>query len=120
MKKKEKKQDERRSIPRIKISYYVPVIESEKLETLGILSDISTKGLLVNSQKNLPVDQQVKLRLDLSDDGFEHPFINFNAQVINVRPDPYGPGYYNIGFEILDLSIANFRIIEKIMEKYAA
>ena len=115
-----KKQKERRSIPRINISYYVPVVNAEQYETLGILSDISTKGLLVNSQKNLSVDQQVKLRLDLSEDCFDHPFINFSAQVKSVRSDPYGPGYFNIGFEMIDLSIANFRIIEKIMEKYAA
>ena len=114
------KHKERRSIPRIKISYYLPVVNAEKFETLGILSNISTKGLLVDSQKTLPVEQLVKLRLDLSEDDFTDPFILFNARVKSVRPDEYGPGYYNIGFEMLDLSEANSRIIEKIMEKYAA
>ena len=112
--------NERRSIPRIKISYYLPVVDAEQYETLGILSDITVKGMLVDSQKILPRHQQFKLRLDLSEDGFDQPSINFIAQVKSVRADRFEPGYYNIGFEILNLSKTNFRIIEKIMEKYAA
>lgn len=110
---------ERRSIQRIKISFYVPIVNAESYETLGVLSEITTKGLLVDSQKILPIDQKFKLRLDLNDDKFDQPFINFLAQVKWVRPDRFGPGYYNVGFEILNLSNSDIKIIEKIMETYA-
>ena len=120
MKKEERKRDERRTIERIKISYYVPIVNAESYEKLGILSEITTKGLLVDSHQILPIDQQVKLRLDLNDDGFEQPFINFKAQVKWVRPDRFDPGYYNIGLEMVDLADKNIKIIEKIMEKYAS
>lgn len=115
----ENKRKERRSLERIKISYYLPIISSESYELLGILSDITTKGLLVNSQKKLPLNQQFKLHLDLTGDGFDQSSINFIAQVKNVRPDRFEPGYYNIGFEMLNLSITNIRTIKIIMEKYS-
>jgi hypothetical protein len=37
-----------------------------------------------------------------------------------VRPDRFQPGYYNIGFELVDISNNEARIIEKIMEDYSA
>ena len=111
---------ERRSIKRIKISYYVPIVNAESYEKLGILSEITIKGLLVDAQKTLPIDQQFKLRLDLNDESFDHPFINFKAKVRWVRPDRFEPGFYNIGFEMMDLSSFDIRVIEKIMENYAA
>jgi len=120
MKTEEKKQQERRSIQRIKISYYVPIVNAESYEKLGILSEITTKGLLVDAQKILPIDQKVKLRLDLNDTFFDQPFINFLAQVKWVRPDRFQPGYYNIGFEMVNLSNTDIRIIEKIMESYSS
>jgi len=125
MKKEEKKQPEekqreRRSTQRIKISYYVPIVNAESYEKLGVLSEITTKGLLVDAQKILPVDQQFKLRLDLNDETFEQPFINFKAQVKWVRPDRFQPGYYNIGFEMVNLTQGDLRIIEQIMQNYAA
>lgn len=119
MKTEEFKRNERRTIQRIRISYYVPIINAETYETLGILSDITTRGLLVNAQKILPLEQIFKLRMDLSEDGFDQPFINFSAQVKSVRPDRFEPGYYYIGFEIINLSITQYEIIEKIMEKYS-
>jgi c-di-GMP-binding flagellar brake protein YcgR len=119
MKTEEKKQQERRSTKRIKISYYVPIVNAESYDKLGVLSEITTKGLLVDAQKILPIDQQLKLRLDLNDESFDQPFINFKAKVRWVRPDRFQPGFYNIGFELVDLSINEMRIIEKIMENYS-
>lgn len=116
----EEKQKERRSIERIKISYYVPIVNAESYEKLGVLAEITTKGMLVDTQTLLPVDKQVKLRLDLNDEGFDQPFLNLTAQVKWVRPDRFGPGFYNIGFELLNLKEKETRVIQKIMEKYAA
>lgn len=113
-------QQERRSIKRIKISYYVPVVNAESFEQLGILLEITTKGLLVDTQKILPIDQPLRLRLDLTDESFEQPFITFTAQAKWVRPDRIEPRFYNIGFEMLELSEVDQKIVEKIMEKYAS
>ncbi|HCM96875.1 MAG: hypothetical protein A2X25_05450 [Chloroflexi bacterium GWB2_49_20] len=113
-------QKERRSNKRIKISYYVSVVNAETYEQLGILLEITTKGFLIDSQKILPIDKPYRLRLDLTDENFEQPFINFTAQAKWVRPDRMEPSFYNIGFEILELSENDKKIVDLIMEKYAA
>jgi hypothetical protein len=113
-------QQERRSIKRIKISYYVPVVNAESYEQLGILVEITPKGLLVDSQKILPIDKPMKLRLDLTDESFDKSLITFTAVAKWVRPDRFEPSFYNIGFEIQHLSGEDRVIVEQIMEKYTA
>jgi hypothetical protein len=110
---------ERRSIKRIKISYYVPVVNAESYEQLGILLEITPKGLLVDSQKVLPIDKPFRLRLDLTDESFDKPLISFTAKAKWVRPDRIEPSYYNIGFEMVEISDEDKKVVEKIMEKYA-
>ena len=111
---------ERRSTKRIKISYYVPVVNAETYEQLGILQEITPKGLLVDSGKILPIDKEFRLRLDLTDQFFNTPFITFVAKAKWVRPDRIEPNFYNIGFEITQISKEDQRTVEEIMEKYAA
>lgn len=111
---------ERRSVNRIKISYYVPVVNADSYEQLGTLQEISSKGMQVDSQKVLPIDKAFKLRLDLTDDSFDKPFIYISARPRWVRPDPIEPSFYNIGFQIFEVADEDIAIIDKIMEKYAA
>lgn len=112
--------EERRSTKRIKISYYVPVVNAESYEQLGILLEITPRGLLVDTQKVLPIDKPIKLRLDLSDDTFGKPFIYFTARPKWIRPDRIEPSFYNIGFELFEISEEDGLIVEKLMGKYAA
>jgi hypothetical protein len=111
---------ERRTQKRIKISYYLPIINADSYEQLGILTEITPTGLQVDSQKSIPVETILKLRLDLSDQKFGQNFITFQAQVRWLRQDRIDPGFYNIGFMILSLSNSDKKVVEKIMESYAA
>lgn len=111
---------ERRSTKRIKISYYVPVVNADSYEQLGILLEITPDGLLVDSNKLVPLDLPLRLRLDLTDETFEQPFLTFTAQAKWTRPDRMEPSFYNIGFQITQLADGDKEILEKIMEKYAS
>jgi len=110
---------ERRSVNRIKISYYVPVVNADSFEQLGTLQEISPNGMQVDTQKVLPVDKAFKLRLDLTDESFDKPFLFISARPKWVRPDPIEPTFYNIGFQIFEVADEDLVIIDKIMEKYA-
>jgi len=109
---------ERRSTKRIKISYYVPVVNADSYEQLGILLEITPHGLMVDSNKLVPLDLPLRLRLDLTDETFEQPFLTFTAQAKWTRPDRIEPSFYNIGFEITQLADGDKEILEKIMDKY--
>jgi hypothetical protein len=111
---------ERRTTKRIKISYYVPVVNAESYDQLGILLEITPRGLLVDSEKMLPIDKEFRLRLDLTDQSFNSPFISFMAKTKWVRPDRIEPNYFNIGFEITQISKSDQMTVQEIMEKYAS
>jgi len=111
---------ERRNTSRKKIKYYVPVIDAESYEQIGVLLEITSQGMMVDSQKLVPIDRPIRLRLDLTDQSFEVPFISFVAQAKWVRPDKIEPNYFDVGFEIVEISDEDRLIVEEIMEKYAS
>jgi hypothetical protein len=110
---------ERRAKKRIKISYYLPVNKADSLEKLGILTEINTKGLQVDTQTLLSEGKTYQLRLDLMNSslgGVSH--ITFSAAVRWIRADQIEPNFYNIGLEIVELSATDRDVIEKIMASY--
>jgi len=110
---------ERRAKKRIKISYYIPVNNADSLEKLGILTEINTKGLQVDTQTLLTEGKAYKLRLDLMNPSLGASHITFSAVVRWIRSDQIEPNFYNIGLEILELSATERDVIEKIMASYS-
>jgi len=90
------------------------------LEKLGILSEINTKGLQVDTQTLLSKGETYRLHLDLMNSNLGVSSINFSVIVRWSRPDPIEPNYYNIGMEIIEISAAEINVIEKIMASYGS
>ncbi|MCX6067069.1 MAG: PilZ domain-containing protein [Chloroflexi bacterium] len=72
--------DERRAIKRRKFGYYMRVIDNGTQELVGYLSDISSRGFKLDSNKRLTVDKDFNLRLDLTSDVSDRSFIVFAAR----------------------------------------
>ena len=111
---------ERRAMKRFKISYYLPVNRAGTLEKLGILTEINTRGLQVDSQARLSVGKTYKLNLDLMSSSLGASQIEFSATVRWIKSDPIEPNFYNIGFEIISLTSTARDVIEKIMALYGS
>ena len=111
---------ERRAMKRFKISYYLPVKKAGNLEKLGILTEINSMGLKVDSQALLSVGKSYRLSIDLMNSSMGASQIELSAIVRWVNPDPIEPNFYNIGFEIQNLSSSARDVIEKIMAHYGA
>jgi len=111
---------ERRTKKRIKISYYLPVNKAESLEVLGILTEINTTGLQVDTQALLSEGKAYHLHLDLMSSSLGVSDIDFSAEVRWIRPDPIQPNFYNIGLEITKISAAARNVIEKIIAIYGS
>jgi predicted NAD/FAD-binding protein len=111
---------ERRARKRIKISYYLPINKAGTYEKLGILTEINTTGLQVDTQTLLKNGETYRLHLDLMNSNLGVSSIDFSAAVRWSRPDPIEPNYYNIGMEIVELSASNRNVIEKIMSSYGS
>jgi len=106
---------DRRKIKRRYLMYYSRVYEAENL--LGHLVDITPQGAMLISEKPVEIDRIVKLRMELSADVTDRPFMEFIAKSLWCRPD-IDPNFYNTGFELLGISQSEIEIIEKIVEAY--
>lgn len=106
---------DRRKSKRRHLLYYSRVHEAEKL--LGHLVDVTPQGAMLLSEKPLDTDKIYKLRIELSADITERPFMEVIAKSLWCRPD-IDPNYYNTGFELIGISQEEIEIIQKIVEMY--
>jgi hypothetical protein len=111
-------QNERRNINRRKFGYYMPVIDNRTQQCIGYLSDISSQGFKLDSQKPLTVNTDFSLRLDLTPEISKRAYIVFFARVIWSQLDPINPNDYINGFQILSITPGEQEIFQRIVETY--
>ena len=111
---------ERRTLKRRSLEYYMLVLDAKSRETLGHLVDITPLGLMMDSPKALPLENDYRLRLDTAPDVADKSFINFTARTKWCLPDAIEPYLYDIGFSIIGIAQHDAEIIRQIAEKYAA
>ena len=111
---------ERRKFKRRGLAYYMLVLDANTREMIGHLVDITPQGIMLDSQKPLPLENDYRLRLDTMPDVADKDYIKFTARTKWCLPDAVEPYLFDIGFSIIDISQHDAEIIKKIAEKYAA
>jgi len=112
--------DERRNLKRSKFAYYMQVFDDQNQQVLGYLADISAKGFQLDIPKEIPVNQEYVLRLDLTAEISEKPFITFTARCRWSRPDSSDPFSHNAGFQVVSIAHHDDIIFQRIVEKYGS
>lgn len=107
---------EKRKIKRRYLLYYMRVYD-ETRQQIGNLVDLTPKGAMLVSEHPLPIKTNYQLKLELSEDVADKPYLEFNARSLWCRPD-VDPHFYNTGFRILDLSPEDVKIVNRIIEVY--
>ena len=111
---------ERRKLKRRSVAYYMLVLDANTREMLGHLVDITPFGLMMDSQKSLPLEKDFRLRLDTTPDVANINYIKFTARTKWCLPDAVEPYLFDIGFSIIDIAQHDAEIIRQISEKYAS
>jgi hypothetical protein len=111
---------ERRKQKRRKFTYYMRVIDANTFQPIGHLSDISTTGIKVDSEKPLPVNSTFKLRVDLPQELGNKTFMVFNGRSKWCQMDKLEPNSYNVGFEVNILSRDDSEIFQRMYDKYGS
>ena len=109
---------ERRKVKRRKFAYYMQVLNDDTLELVGHLSDISPGGFKLDSALSLPRGQEIPLRMELTSDVAEVPYVVFIGRTKWCATDPLTPNMNNIGFEIAEILPDDRAILDRVMEKY--
>jgi hypothetical protein len=110
--------EERRQLERKYLIVYSRVFERNLGNMLGYLGDLSLSGAMIISEQPQTVNSVLPLRLDLPDlQLFNAGQLDISARVAHCEPD-INPAFYNIGFEFLDVTSEQKKIIEKMMDAY--
>jgi hypothetical protein len=110
--------DERRQKDRKNFSYYMRLVDSETQELVGHLTDISTGGFKMDSQKPIPLNKDFRFRMDLTSEVANKPSMVFLARSKWCEVDPLDPFTYNVGFQLISIAPGDIVIFNRMMEKY--
>jgi hypothetical protein len=110
--------DERRRVERKDFSYYMRLVDNDTQNLVGHLMDISSGGFKLDSQTPIPANKDYRLRMDLTSEVANKPYMVFVARSKWCEVDPLDPFVYNVGFQLVNISPSDLDIINRMMEKY--
>ena len=111
---------ERRKEKRRKFTYYMRVVDANTLQPVGYLTEISAIGIQVDCEKPLPVDANFKLRMDLTQEVANKPYMVFQARTKWCHNDKLDPNIFNVGFEVFINARDDSEIFKRMIEKYGS
>lgn len=112
-----KKKAELRHHPRWKIDRFLGVYDKDKSTFLGRVQDLSSSGMCVASTETVPIDNHIRLALEiLLDDGNSETFM---LRCRSLWARQYGGGLYLLGFEFSGLVPAVSARIAQILQEQA-
>jgi hypothetical protein len=109
--------ENRRKINRRYLLYFVRVYDAAFHRQIGNLVDITPQGVMIVGQDAIPEGQAVQLRVEVTPDIADSPFLEFPTISIWCHPD-LEPSLYNTGFKILELTHEDSRIIQNIIDTF--
>lgn len=96
-----KLEDNQRSVPRRHLIYYLRVYDQNENRLIGNLVDISTKGIMVVSESELPVGKVFNLKMLLPDSLEGSKEVEFQAETRWCHNDA-NPNFFDTGFELIN------------------
>ena len=115
---KEAHMNDKRKINRRDFTYYMQVTNDVTKELLGYLSDISTGGFKLDSQKQIAPGQDFRLHIELTPDIADKNSMVFVARSRWCHRDHIDPNTFNIGFEIVNMAPGDLVIFQRMFDKY--
>ena len=110
----------KRKVGRRDFTYYMQVTDDVTKQLVGYLSDISTGGFKLDSQKQIPAGQDFRLHIELTPEIADKNSMVFIARSKWCRRDHVDPNTFNVGFEIINISPSDMAIFQRMFEKYGS
>jgi hypothetical protein len=109
--------ENRRKVNRRYLLYFVRVYNADTHQQIGNLVDITPQGAMIVGQDPIPVNLAMRIRVEITADVANIPFLEFPSRSIWCHPD-LDPSLYDTGLEILELTPEDSKIIQKIIETF--
>lgn len=109
--------EDRRQLKRRHLIFYLRVFDIKTNKLLGHLVDITPQGVMLISEKTIPLNTDFELKMALpSKSGQMHAF-NFKARSLWCDKD-INPDFYDTGFQLTDIDHEDRKIIEDLIEDF--
>ena len=112
--------EERRQLKRRSFSLYMSVLDESTGKVLGTISDISTGGFKLESKRPIPINLNIRLRIEHTNEISKKRQIVFTAKSIWCQPDRYDLNLYNNGFQIVDMTPSDYDIFVQMFNSYGS
>jgi hypothetical protein len=109
--------EERRKLKRRHMMFYSRVFDRKTGKHLGYLGNLTPAGIMIISEEPLDLNRDIDLRIDLPEDIYKKPVLNFKGRSIWSQPD-VDPRFSNTGFNLLEINPDDLDIIEQIVVDY--
>ena len=108
-----------RNESRKKLMAFTPVYDVLHKTLLGYVGDLTLKGVMVIGEKTVEAGRHLTLGIEFPESLPERRAMRvaISARAAWCRQDD-SPQYFNIGFEFIEVSPENAKIIEAILERY--
>ncbi len=108
---------DRRSVKRRHLIYYLRVWDKDNDKVLGHVVDITTDGLMLISEQEIPLEQNFQLEIRFLDPEKGEKTIAFSA-VSRWRSKDINPNFVDTGFQLLDAEKAVLKPIQDLINRY--
>ena len=111
--------NDQRKESRKKLVAFTPVYELLHKTLIGYIGDLTPQGVMVIGEKPVDINKHLTLGLEFPDDESDaHTLrVAISGRVAWCRQDET-PQYFNIGFEFIDVSPENAKIVDAILNRY--
>ena len=109
--------EDRRKLKRKSLMIYSRVFDLQTTKLVGHLVNITPEGAMLISETPVPGGQDYRLKMELSPDVADVPYLEFEARSLWCQPD-VNPQFYNTGFRFLSIAPESIAIVQKIVEAY--
>lgn len=109
---------ERRKISRKNFSYYMRVIDETTGKLVGHISDISSGGFKLDSKDPVPLNKDLRLRIDQTGEISSKNYLIFVGRATWCQSDVLAPGMFNVGFKIVNMSPSDYDVFLKMFNTY--
>jgi hypothetical protein len=110
---------EKRKHPRTKAPFRVTVYDRSTDTAIGQVVNISIGGLMLISDRPIPADQVFQLRISLPEPIAEADSVEFGAESLWKSPAMVDD-YFWTGFQIIDISESDSRILEALIQAWGS
>ncbi len=109
--------DNQRTVERKHLIYYLKVADRETKQAIGHAVNISNDGLMLISEEPIKTESIFQLQMFLPEEIQGSRYYEFTATSKWCRKDE-NPDFYNIGFELHNVSTECIQVIERLIDKF--